>query len=224
LLLHSLTARALEPADTIYKKKPKVEANTFKERMFTPPLVLKTSPTALLWGGVFPYTAEYRFMMEITSGRTSSQQLAVSYLGRNLFLTPLLKAAGINDVYKVNGWRVQYALKLFWIGRKKHAPYGFYVGPLVSYANARMAIGLNNYYRQAYYDCRNFNINGIIGVQAGKMDRVTIDFYAGLGYKNNKMFYHHSSYKITPYDTKDFGAMYNSHLNGVFGINIGYSF
>jgi len=225
LLLHSAVSKASALTDTIYKKKPKVEnEKKLKDRIFVPPLVLKTSPTAVLWGGVFPYTAEYRLMAEITGGRRQSQQFAVSYLGKSIYLDAALKAAGATEFYKVAGWRVQYALKFFWIGRRHYAPYGFYFGPLVSYANARVSTSLKGYYSHSYFDFRHYSFNGIIGVQAGKINRMTVDIYAGLGYKNNKVFYHTSTFKTGPYDTKDFGELYNSHLNGVFGVNLGYSF
>jgi hypothetical protein len=124
----------------------------------------------------------------------------------------------------VNGWRIQYAHKFYLVGRRRYAPFGFYVAPMVSYANARVSLGLKRYYDNVYYDFRHFNVNGIIGVQAGKANRVTFDLYAGLGYKTNKLYYHINSSKILRLDTEEFGAVYNSNLNGVFGINLGYAF
>jgi hypothetical protein len=221
--MFSFNAVSME-ADTILKKPVKKE--NLKSKIFAPPLVLKTSPTALLWGAIFPpFTAEYRLMAEISSGKRQSEQLGISYLGPNLFLTTIERAANIptSYYYKVAGWRIQYAHKFYLVGRRHYAPFGFYVAPMVSYSNVRIAIGLKRYYQGAYFDFRHFNINGIIGVQAGKINRVTFDIYAGLGYKTNKVYYHSNSFKILPYDTKDFGKVYESHLNGVFGINIGYA-
>ena len=224
VLLH-FTAGAVE-TDTIYKKKIKQETNELREKMFLPPLVIKTCPTAILSGGVVPFTAEYRLMMEITTGKRQSEQLAVSFLGKSLFVKAVEKLANIphNEYYKINGWRVQFEHKFYWIGRRHYAPYGFYFAPMVSYANAHVSIGLQRYYTDTYYDFRNFNIDGVIGVQAGKINRLTIDLYAGLGYKSNKLYYHADSYRTAQLDTKDFGDLYNSHLNGVAGINLGYSF
>jgi hypothetical protein len=211
-------------ADTIRKKEVKKE--NLKSKIFAPPMVIKTSPTAFLFGAIFPpFTSEYRLMMEISSGKRQSEQLGISYLGPNIFLSTIEKAANIptNYRYKVAGWRVQYAHKIYLVGKRRYAPFGFYVAPMISYANARVAIGLQRYYQGAYFDFRHFNINGIIGVQAGKVNRVTFDIYMGLGYKTNKVYYRFNSHKILPYDTKDFGFFYESHLNGVFGINIGYA-
>lgn len=222
-MLCCIVPASLAQVDTIYKAQP-IKTKT-KAPVFIPPFILKTSPTAFLWGGVFPFTAEYRLMAEITTGRRQSQQAGISYLGKSLFLEAIEKSQNIrNTEFKVSGWRVQYAIKFFWIGKRHHAPYGFYFGPMVSYANAHISLGLKRYYSNAYFDFRHFNINGIIGVQAGKINRVTLDIYAGLGYKNNKVWYHSTNNKMEVFDTEEFGDLYNSHLNGVFGVNLGYSF
>lgn len=224
-ILLSLSAFAHEANDTIINKKAK-EA-TLKSKIFVPPLVIKTCPTAILWGAIFPpFTAEYRLTAEITSGKRQSDQLSISLLGKNLFLNMFEKAANVPTDYtfKVNGWRIQYAHKFYLVGKRRYAPYGFYVAPLISYTEANVAVGLKRYYEKNYYEFRHFNINGIVGIQAGKLNRMTIDIYAGLGYKNNKFFHHINSYKVIQLDTEDFGEVYNSHLNGVFGISLGYSF
>ncbi len=225
-MLYSFTITASEfaPVDTIVLKKS-IQSN-LKEKIYNAPLVLKTSPTAFLWGGVFPFTSEYRFMAEITTSRKQSEQVAFSILGKNVFLKIIEKAAKqpTDYVFKVSGWRVQYAHKFYLVNKRHHAPYGFYVAPLFSYTNAHIAIGLNRYYRKSYYDFRHFNANVIAGVQAGRIDKLTIDIYGGFGYKSNKVFYHFMNNTMIPYDTKDFGNLYNTHFNMIFGINLGYSF
>jgi hypothetical protein len=220
--MHSLKCSALDLSDTIVNKKNKNES--FKSKIFVPPLVIKTSPTSFLAGAVFPYTSEYLIMMEVTSGKRQSEQFGISYLGKNWFLRAYENSIKMNNFFNVTGWKVQYAHKFFWIGRRHYAPYGFYIAPMISYSNARIALGLKRYYQHAYFDFRHFNINTIIGVQTGKIGRVTMDIYGGFGYKVNKVYYHSGDFKITPYDTKDFGEVYNSHLNVLFGINLGYSF
>lgn len=192
-----------------------------KRPVYYQPLVLKTSPTAFLWGGIFPFTSEYRFMIEINSGRKQSEQLSLSWLGKGLFV----RAANgfLNQDIDVIGWRIQYAHKFYLIGRNKFAPYGFYVAPLISYANAHISSGKKSYNRGAYLDFRHLNINGIVGIQLGKLHRLTFDAYAGLGYRKNKVFYHYANGRLVPYDTNEFGDLYNISLNAVFGINLGYS-
>ncbi|MCX6296507.1 MAG: hypothetical protein NTX97_10650 [Bacteroidetes bacterium] len=190
------------------------------------PLILKTSLTGFLWGGVFPFTSEYRFTAEITTGRTQSDQVSVSALGKNVFWTIIEKASkqSSSDILKVHGWRVQYVHKFYLVNRRHAAPYGFYVAPLFSYTNARIALGLNRYYNQSYFDVRHFDANIIIGVQAGKIGRLTLDICAGLGYKSNSIYYHASSTHIFKYDTKEFGAYYNNHFHMLFDLSLGYSF
>jgi hypothetical protein len=192
-----------------------------KKQSYYQPLVLKTSPTAFLWGGVFPFTSEYRFMVEINSSRKQSEQLSLSWLGKGLFLRT---ANGLlNQDLNVIGWRVQYAHKFYLVRKHKFAPYGLYVGPLVSYANAQISSGQKSYNHGSYLDFRHLNINAIVGIQLGKLHRLTFDAYAGFGYRKNKVFYHYASGKVIPYDTKEFGELYNLPLNAVFGINLGYS-
>lgn len=185
------------------------------------PLVLKLSPTGFLWGGIFPFTSEYRLTVEITSGRTQSEQVAISVLDKNIFL--LAASTVAKDNFKANGWRLQYAHKFYIIRKKKFAPYGLYVGALVSYARAQVAQDVSAYYRNEYLIFSKFDVDAITGIQIGKFHRVTLDAYIGLGYKKNKALYHYTSNYTAPYDTKDLGTLYNHPLNGVFGINLGYS-
>ena len=192
-----------------------------KKEMRYQPYVIKTSPTALLWGGVFPFTSELRIMAEITSGRTQSEQLSISLITRGIFLSVIEQSLSVPvRSTKVNGYRVQYAHKFYLIRKKKFAPYGFYLAPLVSYMNAHIALANNRGY---YLDFRHFNINAVAGIQVGKFHRVTLDVYTGFGYKNNKAYEHYASNKLVPYNTSDFGELYTTPLNFVFGINLGYS-
>lgn len=231
MLAQSAAAYTLPVTDTVYKKKKEEPKANFKEKLFQPPLILKTSPTAIIGGGVFLFTAEYRMLAEITTGRKSSQQFGISYLSKSLFLYAAERSPQNvhGTIYKVDGWKVQYTFKYYLIGRRHHAPYGFYTGPLISYANAHVAMDLKRQYRDTYYDFRNFSMNGIIGVQMGKMNRLTVDLYAGLGYRNYQLFYHYNSNRTTQIDLTDLGLgdLYTKkwiHLNGLAGINIGYSF
>jgi hypothetical protein len=223
LLLFSTQLKAYELTDTI-RLAPVVKK---KKPYPLQPLIIKTSPTAFLWGGAFPFTSEYRFMMEITSSRKQSEQLSISILGKGVLYTAVEKSQkqSARFALKVSGWRIQYAHKFYLVNHRHAAPYGFYVAPLFSYANTRVAMGLNQNVKQEYYSLRHFNANAIIGIQVGKLHRLTLDIDAGIGYKRNVVYYHANSYSpATYYDTKDFGKYYNSNLNLVFDINLGYSF
>jgi len=189
------------------------------------PMVVKTSPTAIMAGGVFPLTSEYRFCVELPSSRTQSEQVAFSLIQKNIFwyLYERSEKVTTNRSFKVSGWRLQYAHKFYLVNRNHYAPYGFYVAPLISYTNAHISYGLSRYYSQAYWDFRHFNFDLTIGVQVGKKNALTLELYAGAGYKKNTVYYHSSALKITPYDTSDFGDFYNSNVHLLFGINVGWS-
>lgn len=87
-----------------------------KRKEYYQPVVLKTSPTALLWGGIFPFTSEFRFMAEITSTRTQSEQVGISYLCPNFFLATAAAYSSIQ--LKASGWRLQYAHKFYLIRKE----------------------------------------------------------------------------------------------------------
>ena len=224
LFISVINADAFTPPDTIINKRKKVL--DFKDRIIDAPIVLKTSPTAFLWGGIFPFTAEYRLMAEVTTGRTQSEQVSFSVLGKSILLKVIEQTSHYttSDILKVSGWRAQYAHKIYLIRRKKYAPSGFYFGPLISYTDAHIALGLSRYYNHTYYDFHNFNANLMIGVQAAHRNHVTFEVYAALGYKSNKLFYHANSSNIGQLDTSDYGVLYNTHINATFGINMGYAF
>ncbi len=109
---------AFEPKDTIIYKKAPIE--NFKSKIIDAPIVIKTSPTAFLWGGLFPYTSEYRLMAEITTGRTQSEQVSFSFIGKGVLLKMIERSQNYtgSEVLKVNGWRVQYAHKFYLIKKR----------------------------------------------------------------------------------------------------------
>lgn len=221
----SANAYTFAPADTIVYKKDRKE--TLKGKIFDSPLVLKTSPTGLIWGGIFPFTSEYRLLGEITTSRTQSDQVGVSYLGKNLLYKIVEKAINTptTEIYKVSGWKLQYAHKFYLLTKRMHAPTGFFFGPLIAYSYAHVSIGLSRYYTHTYYDFHNFNANMIAGVQIAKRDRISFELYIGGGYKNNTLFYHASTTRYAQLDTTDFlWTPYTTHLNAVFGLNLGYAF
>ncbi len=222
-MIDNFSIKAVTLGDTIKLSAPPPKK---KKPLPLQPLVLKTSITGFLYGGVFPFTSEYRFGAEITTGRIQSEQISISYLGKNVFWTGFEKISklGTSDILKVSGYRIQYAHKFYLVNRRHHSPYGFYVAPHVSYSNARISLGLNRYYRDVYFDVRQLNANLIVGVQFGKIGRVTMDICGGAGYKNNTAYYHVTAYRITKYDTSEFGEYYNGHFHLMFDISMGYSF
>lgn len=223
ILLFPNMGKGVTLGDTIIVK-PYVKE---KKKYPYQPTVFKTSPTALLYGGVLPFSSEYRIMVEMPSNRTQSEQIAFSIMGKNIIFNQIDKNTPNSLTnrfgFKVSGWRLQYAHKFYLVNRRHHSPYGFYVAPLVSYTTINIAIGSARYLKTAYYDIRQYNINMIIGAQAGKKNRLTFDVYGGLGYKKNTVYYHSNTFNVKPFDQEDFGAFFNSNVNLVFGINLGFS-
>ncbi len=220
LIITGASINVFAEGDTIRLSQP----NKLQKQYYKQPLLLKTNPLAVLWGPI-PYTAEYRLVTEITTGRKKSVQFGISYLDKSLIWKAAEKMANIPTYYqlKVKGWRIQAAYRFYLISRRRYAPFGFYISPTVSYSNARISIGLERYYRQVYFDFRHFNSNILIGVQIGRHSDITMDIFAGIGYKKNTVFYHVNNAYIIPIDTKDFGAFYNSPVKLILGINFGYA-
>lgn len=223
LILFSSEANAFAvESDTIRANKEVKQPKRARDSYSYQPMIIKTSPTAFLCGGIFPLTAEYRFMVEITGNRKQSDQFGISYLGKNIGVKIWEKAANQRNVLlKINGYRIQYAHKFYLVTKRGYAPYGFYFAPTVSYANAKVSVGLNRHYNNVYYNFQHLDLNVIIGVQTGKRRKRATDIYFGLGYKKNKLDYHYRDHSTVPIDTEDFGPLYNSNINAVFGINIG---
>lgn len=203
-----------------------IRINSYKKKKTYPlqPTIIKTGLSGFLWGGVFPFTSEYRLGVEIATGKKQSDQVSFSVLGKNIFWKAFEKASKppVNQIIKVGGYRIQYAHK-FYVRKRQTAPYGFYIAPHFSYTNAKISLGLTRYYNKSYFDVRHFNANLLFGVQRGKLGRFSMDICGGFGYKNNSVFYHASSYRIFKYDTTDFGEYYNNHFHMAFDMSICYS-
>lgn len=187
------------------------------------PILLKTNPFAPLWGPI-PYTGEYRFMVEVANAPRQSTVIGLSYLGKSLMWGLIEKSASVPSQYrlKVSGWRLQLAYRFYLNKQKTVAPFGFYVSPALSYSNAKVAIGLERFYKQVYYDFSNVSANILIGTQMRRSSKVAIDIFAGWGYQKNQVFYHISSSKALPYNTRDFGNYYNKPYRFTFGFNLAY--
>lgn len=223
-ILNNLSVEAHVLGDTIKLSQPPKKKKPYP---LLQPLVLKTSITGFLAGGsVLLFTSEYRFTAEITTGRKQSDQVSISYLGKNVFYGAFEKISkqSSSDILKVSGWRFQYAHKFYLVNRRHYSPYGFYVAPHFSYSNARIAWGLNRHYNNTYFDVRHLNVNAIVGVQVGKLSRLTMDICVGAGYKTNTIYYHATSYRITKFDTAELGEYYNGHFHLLFDLSLGYSF
>jgi hypothetical protein len=220
LLLQSISAHILTPIDTIRLSQVEKKITPYPRQ----PIIIKTNPTAILWGPIL-CTAEYRIMVEVPSSKNQSMQIGISYLGKSPVWAIMenQKKTGVRQDFIVSGLRVQVANKFYLVKKKYGSPFGFYIAPQVSYSNAHIAIGKSRAYRKAYYDITQFTANVLAGFQVGRGKRFTADVFAGIGYKKNTWIYHINSFHSKPYDTKDFGAFYNSHIKLTLGINFGWT-
>ncbi len=216
-MLNCIDAKAFVEGDTIRLKPIPIP----KKQYHPQPLLIKSNPLAILWGPI-PFTAEYRMVAEITTGRTQSDQIGISYLGTSPIWSIIEKAAQVPTKYqlRLRGFRIQVAHRFYLIGRKQYAPFGFYVSPLVSYSNAQISL---RYYKQTYLDFSHFNANLLVGLQVGRNSNFTMDMFAGLGYKKNTVLIHVNNHRIIPFDTKDLGDLYNSPIKLTVGINFGWA-
>ncbi|MGQ0828820.1 MAG: hypothetical protein ACT4ON_10540 [Bacteroidota bacterium] len=219
LMLQSVTY-GLSPTDTIRLNPIPKKTTPYPQQ----PIIIKTNPTAILWGPIF-FTAEYRLMVEMPSSKNQSIQFGISYLGKSPIWAIVEKQAGTGwqPHFVINGIRIQFANK-FYLTRKKYgSPFGFYIAPHVSYSNAHISLSKSRAYRKVYIDATQFSANLLVGLQVGRGKKFTADVFAGLGYKKNTWIYHSTSYKSTPYDTEDFGVLFNFPIKLTLGLNLGWA-
>jgi hypothetical protein len=125
--------------------------------------------------------------------------------------------------FVVSGLRIQIANKFYFVQKRYGSPFGFYIAPMVSYANAHISPSRVWAYKKAYIDAIQFTANILAGVQVGRGKKFTADFFTGLGYKKNSWQYHLSSYHTAPFDTSDFGDFFNSSIKLTLGLNFGWA-
>lgn len=191
--------------------------------------ILKSNPLPILWGPItvpadsgpgFPITSEYRLMYEVPVAPNQAIMVGVSFLGKNVFL----KLFGLDTSQfaktlrniSINGFRIQGMYK-YYITNKWRAPRGIYIGPHVSYSYAILAPKQNaNYYLK--FENTNFNI--LMGAQCLLWDRIAIDVFSGLGYKNNVMETHLPGKKTIVEPVSSFLP----HTKFTIGMNLGLAF
>jgi hypothetical protein len=184
-----------------------------KEFRFT----IKTNPLAALGGPLYvtfiPITGEYKVLFEAKTTRKQSIETGISYLGPSVLLNldELTKQDTISGV-KTSGFRVQLTYKFFLT--KESAPEGFYVGPHVSYATARIK---NKDNTNDDFRASKLNMDVLFGYQLITSGGFTLNVYTGLGLKlRDYDFAEDSNFNF------DYG---NDAVPSVaFGFSFGYAF
>ena len=190
--------------------------------------VIKTNPLAVLWGSI-PFTSEYRFMIELTSSKKQSDQIGISYLGKSPVLKLFEDTIENLNLLIVRGIRFQGAHKFyinklgiyFGLPGSEYAPNGLYLSPHLSYSTAKFSTKFFNS-RDVFIRTTHFNVNLLLGYQLIR-EYWALDFFAGMGYKNNIWIEHDQQNSIN-INTSDFGPLYNSPVKLNLGFNVGFVF
>ena len=147
---------------------------------------IKTNPLSVLGGPLYalwvvPLTNEYKLSFEAQTFGKQSVQLGLGYLGTS----PLVKAvmdmqeAANDTTLKSGGFRGQLWYKFFLTA--DDAPSGFYVGPHVSYAWAKMK---NSKDETEYITASKLNVHVALGYQVITKGGFALDIFTGIGIKN----------------------------------------
>lgn len=187
-----------------------------------PKHIIKTNFLPMLAGPI-PFTNEYRLVYEQKTGLRSSVQISGAYLGKspffNLFEKYAIDSLGNGVRLGIGGGRVQLAYK-FYLLKKQEAPKGFYIGPNLSVAFAKMK---NKNNPEDYVTALYSNASLMAGYQFIIGDHFAFDLFTGLGVKYN---HYGISADINNNNNSDF---YFDRLNWVgpkfwLGFNLGYAF
>ena len=191
-----------------------------------PSIILKTNPGTILMGPIF-FTSEYRLAAEIPVKLHNGVQVAVSYLGKNILLSLFNKdttqygipTKGVPIV--VSGFRVQFTYKRYVFEKLfGNDPYGVYIALHYSFSKAKLTLDRLNLFREYIYAAfENYDV--ITGYQFKFLNKITVDLFAGLGYKNNLYgFFKNGASQGVGYDD----IFWDVPLKIVLGFNAGLDF
>lgn len=187
-------------------------------------ILIKTNPFVYFWGAI-PLTAEYRLVGETMVSTKQSSQLALSYLGKGIVLKSYEDSANNNYKFVVNGFRVQYTHKFFIKNNFQEmalfSPYGWYLGPHVSYSSAKITSKTGSIY-DVFITGIHMNANLFVGYQTLLYNQFPLDVFFGLGIKENKWtenYRNQNQHRVI--DMNRLGKYYNSNFKISLGFNIG---
>ncbi len=196
---------------------PESRAQDAKDFRFT----IKTNPMAALGGPLYvafiPITGEYKVMFEARTASKQSIETGLSYLGPSVLINlDEITGGDSSDVSGVhtNGFRAQLGYRFFLTNGK--APEGFYVGPHVSYAKARIT---NRDNADQYFEATKVNFDVMFGYQLITGGGFTLNFYTGLGVKMREY-----SFPDASDDTFNFDIGNRVVPAVPFGFTFGYAF
>jgi len=216
---HLLTILLFTAFSDIYTQNDSLNQLLLKNNSYE---IIKTRPGGILMGPNF-ITSEWGLNYEFTVAEKTALSIGASILSKNIFIymAERIEAAtqrtGSNmvqifQVYKISGYRFQAQYK--WIMPIYRFPCGMYFGPHASYSHSYFSYRQRGYTKD-YYRVIHKNISFLLGYQHLLNDKLFIDLYCGLGYKNNSMYYHKT--------TKDFKKEENDYLLTGFPMKLKFS-
>ncbi len=180
---------------------------------------IKTNPLSALGGPLFviwvvPLTAEYKIYFEAQTTSRQSVQIGLGYLGSSPLVASIGDLGGDTSIV-ASGFRGQLWYKFFLTS--DNSPAGFYVGPHVSYASAKLK---NSEVPDEYFKATKLNVNVVLGYQLITKGGFALDIFTGLGLKSKT------------FDTSTLGdtnfadwKLFNKTTIGIpFGFSFGYAF
>jgi hypothetical protein len=181
---------------------------------------IKTNPLSALggpfWVIVVPISGEYKILFETAVSKKVSLQVGASYIGPSVLINLnkiKFDTAHVSGI-STNGFKFSGMLKFF-LSRDLSAPKGFYVGPHISFASAKIASKDNS---ANYVNAQKLNINATIGYQLITTGGFTLDIFTGMGYVSRKWTFHGDSK-----GEFDLGGN-RSGINVPLGLSFGYAF
>ena len=175
---------------------------------------IKTNPISALGGPLFvlwivPITSEYKAYFEAKTTEKQSIQVGLGYLGSSPLVSNIGDLGGDTTVNS-SGFHGQLWYKFFLT--QDNAPRGFYIGPHVSYAFAKMK---NSIDPDIYFGATKLNIHCAFGYQVITKGGFALDIFTGLGLKQKTFDTSHLGTNDTFNDWK---------LNNKFTVSVPFSF
>jgi hypothetical protein len=184
-------------------------AKDFRFTLKTNPLSAMGGPLFVLW--VVPITAEYKVYFEAKTFGSQSVQIGLGYLGSSPLFASIADLSSDTSIVST-GYHVQLWYKFFLTGDK--APGGFYIGPHLSYASAKVK---NNKEPDKYFQPSKLNINVAFGYQIITKGGFALDIYTGLGLKIKR-------FDVTGFKTSGDTSEWEFTNKTTIGVPLGFSF
>jgi hypothetical protein len=198
--------------------------------------VIKTSPIPMLIMGQIPWCDELRFTYERVLTNHHSIEVGASYNYPNLILMAVSSmdtgSTKLSD-FSFRGARVILGYRYYPLKRpkKKEAPAGLFVGPYLSYNFVKIKEkGGNGSSESLHY----FNASIIAGYQIVSKKGFAIEFFTGLGYRDNFITNYDARTNrttnsalpsfISPRTPSGDRFIFIDHIKFILQFNLGYAF